>query len=369
MGFWHTGYIEFHEPTGLQGEYHPIPTIYQCQHCGKTFATSEDLRAHRFAEHPYQRPCLFVRGVEIGTTPVHITKPIYATDINCMHSRNAWINDKQIELDELSDDLASYNNDTLTVRLENEGISADFKLIYEIARIEDLDGIDQCFLNVARRGNLDKRSIEEFIAASKRFPTAIRYCDGICEYFYGVLAKERSVESSLEYSAYLEKFNRAEDLLKDYDRRLSLEVCALVSFHFNHFVESSEYTTNSRASLASEHFLRWINGTVREAWAQQTEVVNLNLERLLTDYETEKLLNWMVMDWSELSSHVCDIESLVKRDALSDLDRSKLRILLAEYYLWSGDIAKARYHARNYRNDMVFGMWAERVLKQKNPQG
>ena len=205
MGFWHTGYMEFHEPSGLESSYEPTPTVYQCQHCGKIFTTSEDLRTHRFSDHPYQRPCLFIRGIEIGTTPVYITKPISATDVDCVHSQSVKLNNQHLELNDLPETLASYTNDTLTVRLTNEAVSVDFKLIYEIAKKEDLDGVDRCFLDIAKRGNLDKRSIEEFIAASKQFSSAIRYCDGICEYFYGVLAKECSPESSLEYSAYLEK--------------------------------------------------------------------------------------------------------------------------------------------------------------------
>jgi hypothetical protein len=40
MGFWHTGYAEFHEPTGLGTSWStcytpPPPVRYACEHCSQ----------------------------------------------------------------------------------------------------------------------------------------------------------------------------------------------------------------------------------------------------------------------------------------------------------------------------------------------
>ena len=48
MGFWHTGYIEFHEEVGLKGyEFRPNTREYPCASCAKVFATAEELQTHR----------------------------------------------------------------------------------------------------------------------------------------------------------------------------------------------------------------------------------------------------------------------------------------------------------------------------------
>ena len=65
MGFWHTGYIEFHEPSGLDVGYRPSKVWYPCRHCTSKFDTIEDLRRHRFEAHPLARPMLFVQGQRV----------------------------------------------------------------------------------------------------------------------------------------------------------------------------------------------------------------------------------------------------------------------------------------------------------------
>ena len=50
MGFWHTGYMEFHEPTG-QGSFTPtasLPPAYPCPTCGLEFSSERDSRVHAF---------------------------------------------------------------------------------------------------------------------------------------------------------------------------------------------------------------------------------------------------------------------------------------------------------------------------------
>ena len=69
MGFWHTGYLEFHEPLGLDVGYRPSKVWCSCRHCTSTFDTMEDLRRHRFEAHPLARSMLFVQGAEIGAIP------------------------------------------------------------------------------------------------------------------------------------------------------------------------------------------------------------------------------------------------------------------------------------------------------------
>ncbi len=68
-------------------------------------------------------------------------------------------------------------------------------------------------------------TIDGFIEDCRPFSTADLYYDGICHYLYGVLAKERSPDSSLPYEEYRDRFNRAADALRDYDK-ISRAYCA-----------------------------------------------------------------------------------------------------------------------------------------------
>lgn len=49
MGFWHTGYSEFHEVEGL-GNFVPnlLPPKFSCAYYAELFTSIDDLRIHRF---------------------------------------------------------------------------------------------------------------------------------------------------------------------------------------------------------------------------------------------------------------------------------------------------------------------------------
>ncbi len=50
MGFWHTGYFEFHEPTGIDPPVALKPRRFFCDRCNRSFASRDELEDHRFAE-------------------------------------------------------------------------------------------------------------------------------------------------------------------------------------------------------------------------------------------------------------------------------------------------------------------------------
>lgn len=82
MGFWHTGYFEFHEPSGLEGlVLEPSPPVFSCSQCSSTYASTEELRKHRFESHPTRKPTLYVHGREVGAHPLRITKKLTDTDV------------------------------------------------------------------------------------------------------------------------------------------------------------------------------------------------------------------------------------------------------------------------------------------------
>lgn len=361
MGFWHTGYMEFHEPSGFENIYTPQPTVYHCPHCHYTSLTTEDIRRHRFESHPYSRPILFVKGTELGSTTFKITSRLLPSDISTERCTRALINGIALPISELGDKLSQINSDTITVQLEGDHVSAMFKLRFEIANEEDLVAVDRNFFEIARGLRLDMRAIEQFIHASKRYSTAIGYCDGICEYFYGVLAKERSPDSTIPYEAYQGKFNRAADELKAFDRPLARILGALIAFHFNHFVEARNLAGSSRVGVAANRFAKWLTAEITQDLTMD-ENMDSSLEKLVTDIDSERLIRWSISANNELSLYKEEIASMLHKE-ISDFDKAKAQILLGQLSLYQGDTEGALRYAKEFRNSPTMGIWAEHVIE------
>lgn len=81
MGFWHTGYSEFHEPTGIDRTRAVAPPEYPCAQCDAKFKSLDDLQRHWFEAHLLRRPVLYVFGTEVGAHPLKVTRPTASTDV------------------------------------------------------------------------------------------------------------------------------------------------------------------------------------------------------------------------------------------------------------------------------------------------
>ncbi|MGZ0080047.1 hypothetical protein [Methylomonas sp. YC3] len=367
MGFWHTGYIEHHEFSGFESPFHPQPIVYQCQHCNFSTTIFEDFRRHRFEAHPYTRPSLFIGNTELGSTTFRITSPLSADEIKVDHCIRAAINGQPVSIENLGATLSTIHNDTISIDLENNKVKATFKIHFEIADENDLVQVEKIFYEVARGRRLDMRAIEHFIHASKPFRTAMGYCDGICEYFFGVLAKEDSPESSLPYDAYRKKFNRAVDQLKNFDRPLANVLIALISFHFNHFNEAQTKAGLSRVGLAASRYFNWLSltNTTNKTDFDQSYTT---LEQLVTDFDSEQIIRWSIMDSKQLLQHKDEIVFFLKGN-LPEFDKTKGHILLSELALEIGDAESAVYYARDYRNSPTIGGWAENIIERSKNIG
>jgi hypothetical protein len=363
MGFWHTGYMEFHEPTGIDVYYPPAKIWYPCQKCDLRFESVEELRRHRFEDHAYARPMLFVRGLEVGATPVRVTKPLATGDIHVDRASKATVNGKAVKLGDLSKHLAPILNDRVTVELTNDGASASFELNFEIASVEHLSGVEVAFFKLARNRTLSIAAIGSFIEECRGFGTAAGYFDGICHYLYGVLAKERAQDSGLRYDEYPERYSRAADQLKGFERSLSHTVQALVAFHFNHFDDACFLAPPGRLRHAALAFAASLE---KEPWnfvRVPPEAESVHLENLLTDYDTVRILDWAALGVSELGGEAADIEARLNRD-LPSFDRLKLQVMLAEGLAAHGNVTGARKAARELIGNPQTTAWAEWLLSR-----
>ena len=364
MGFWHTGYIEFHEPSGLgEFSYRSSSPEFPCAHCGETYGSLDALRKHRFETHPLRRPTMFLKGCELGSQPVHVTSKLSSDDIALDDCDRATINGRQISVSDLPRDLAEMKDGVCRALLSKAGVDAEFVFDFRVASEEDLAGVERELRRTAERRRLDRRAIDEFISATAGFNTAIGYVDGICAYLYGVLAKERAADSSLPYELYSSKFSKAVDELEPYDRPYARTIASLVEFHFNHFVGAARLVPFTRVGRVAATFAGWIgaDGETDLELPPVAETLN-NTDTMFTDWVTEEIFRWAIRPQRDLVGSVVDIEAALHRD-IADYDRAKLRVLLTEIYAHSGAIDRAQQYARALRNLRPFEEWAESVIK------
>jgi hypothetical protein len=177
-----------------------------------------------------------------------------------------------------------------------------------------------------------------------------------------VLAKEHSPESSLPFHEYREKFNRAADLLRDFDRPLARLIHGLVAFHFNHFRVAASCFPSTRIAAASRRLNGWILGSSdTDTGADTFGPTTPSADRLLTDLDTEHILRWVLLPSEKTLSQAPEIEDYIDRD-IPELDRVKLRVLLAETYRRVGRLADAQRHARELSNNPSLEAWADSFL-------
>ena len=106
MGFWHTGYGEFHESGGLP-KFTPQPKRFPFQQCDESYSSPDELFSHRFEAHPLRRPVVFVQGQELGTNRGPITQPLSAAEVRIAHCDRALLNDSEPLIPRLPHELAA----------------------------------------------------------------------------------------------------------------------------------------------------------------------------------------------------------------------------------------------------------------------
>lgn len=366
MGFWHTGYMEFKESTGLSWEFVPRPTLYTCAICGGQWDDQDKLLQHRFEAHAAPRPVLMVRGQELGATPYRITRKAAASDFIAHQATGAAVNGAPVQLAKLGEALAGPALDRVKIELANDTTTAVFEILYSIASSQDCEGVEQCFTSMMRLKRLDPRAVEGLIANAAPFSTASTYLDGICTYLYGVLAKERFPAAQLSFDGYRERFELASATLADFDRPLARLIRSLVSFHLNHFAEVVNGTVTGSLHLAARRFHCLLSSGSEPPAAASMSAGGYH-EDALTDFETARIIRWTLADASELHREVERMKEFLLADGV-EYDRLKVRVILAEHLAMQGDLAGARGIARTMRNNAATRAWADSLMARTSSE-
>jgi hypothetical protein len=361
MGFWHTGYMEFHEATG-EGGFRPEPAglpAYTCPHCGLVFTSERDYRVHAFEGHATPRPLLVFMGRECGRSRLTVTSETTGADWVIKNAEHALVNRAPMSAADASTFLASQRSGVADLQLANGNVTQSFQFEFALAEAEDLQAVDDALERFFAAGDLSLGAIDAFIMRSRRYPSAAKYTDGLANYLYGVLAREGAVESSLAGKAgeegYEGKYDRAVGILGSFDRPPAEAISGLVAFHYNQFERAMTRTRSQRVAEVSLRFQSILRG---EPWTvgDLSERAHSSVDSALSDSVVERILGWSAIPLDgSASRQVREIEAEVARQRPSDA--LKLHLIAAEHFLAAGDGARASKHAEVVRHSPRAEVW------------
>ncbi|MGE0305962.1 MAG: hypothetical protein AB7N61_23230 [Acidimicrobiia bacterium] len=357
MGFWHTGYMEFHEPTGMGEGWTPEPKApeFPCPDCGLVFATERDQRAHRFDGHSTKRPMLVFRGRECGRTRLMVTAPSVPSDWHTADVASISLNGRPSTVQDTVEYLSETKFGVQTVTVVNGPLERTFEFDFCLAEDEDLKLVDQALEKLIAGRELSRSTIDAFIMRAGRGETARRYREGLANYLYGVLAREGNADQAPTDASgaqlYEQRYNRAVDELRAFDRPPAEAICGLVALHYNQFDLAIRKTNSHRVSDVAARFSSMMAGAqfVPSSLLDRTHG---SFDQALSDSVSEELINVsaMALDGTQRSPLIPVLAEIAD---LRPADQFKVRLIASEALLASGDLDDARRHSealRNYRD-------------------
>lgn len=375
MGFWHTGYMEFHEATGDGPDAHiePRPITFSCTKCQVEFSTPRDLRVHSFEGHTVQRPVLVFKGRECGKSRLTITAKTSEKDWAIRNADSIQINGVATSIPRAVEVLASQRSGVLDVCLVGSDTVHSSQFEFVFAEEGDLEGVDAALARFMDGGELSVRSIDDFIMRSQSYWTAKRYQSGLADYLYGVLAREGVSESGVRsYSrdgggGYEGKYDQAVGILGAFDRPPAEAICGIVAFHYNQFQRAMTKTKSQRVAEVSLRFQALLRG---QPWRSPglLQVTHSSLDSALSDSVIEQVLAWSAIPLDGTAANsvaelVSQIDTQLPRDAF------KLHLVAAEHALAAGELASASLHGERLRYSREAATWYTDFRQRLQVQG
>lgn len=369
MGFWHTGYAEFHELGGL-GEYvytAPPPVRYVCEHCAQSFSELEGLRKHRFEHHPVRQPALLLRGKPVGALPQLLMTPLSPSEVLVEDATNCLLNSNSVPLEQLGPQLSAMRREYVEVELHNQAATTRCHLDFRVADEAHLAGVEVAFLRLARDRALNIQAVSRFNDDCRAFISAMPYCDGISHYLYGVMAKERSSDSGLKHEEYIQRFLRSTEELSGFDRPLARSVRALVAFHFNQFDDAEYLAPEGALRHAAGAFAGLLQGLPWHFDEAFSPAPGSAVEDLLTDQDTLQILADASHGLVSLKERADELLSHLRRAPVGGYDHIKRMLLVCEALAAREEPnshAEARKLARALAGNPDASGWAGAMLER-----
>ncbi|GAT01847.1 uncharacterized protein RMCFA_1959 [Mycolicibacterium fortuitum subsp. acetamidolyticum] len=281
-------------------------------------------------------------------------------DWRFVNARSVRVNGKRCSERDARVALASTSVGVVSVTLGGDVTDQEFEFSFRIANSKDLAGVDQRLTELIEGRSLTISAIDSFIIRTEKFETARYYRDGLANYFYGVLARERSSESGLvrsstDVDAYKHRFDDAVERLGKFDRPTAEAICGLVAFHYNQFDLALRKTRSPRIARVARRFASLL-GATPDTSTPRLEIDKSSLDYVLSDTEIERIITWCAIPLDGCSSQIVDE---IER-SLSDIpatDALKLRVIAAEHHLAAGEPARGMDHLMHLRHARALEGW------------
>jgi hypothetical protein len=361
MGFWHTGYMEFHEIPHIIPEFGPpAPPSFSCPKCAAEFRSDEDLRVHQFGGHPAIQPVLIFRGRECGRSRLAISKETSASDWVFRNAKAISVNGRAFSAETAAIYLSEQRVGVHDVTLVNGEARQDFQFVFALADEEDLHSVDMALQQLVDSGDLAHSSIDHFIMRGKHFMTAGSYLSGLANYLYGVLAREGSSESGLAdrqgEQGYEGRYNQAVTTLGDFDRRPAEAICGIVAFHYSQFPRAAARTRSPRVAAVSLRLSELLDSGMPSTRRDLRSESHTSWDHVLSDSVIERVLSWSALPLDGSAGEtVEEFGSVIA--AQRPHDAFKLRLVAAEHYFAVGDYPAALRHADLLRHGRSTERW------------
>ena len=378
MGFWHTGYIDFHEPTGLpEFAYTPSQRRFVCEFCEDSFDNLEKCRQHQFESHRIYQPTLYLYGKSNGWMQAVLLTPLCKEDVAITNTDYCTVDGQRMSVERLVSFLTEQSNRFVTLELHNHGATSRFELDFQIACTADLAGVERAFIDIVNFKSLSPSEVSAFNSTCRSFSSALRYCDGIAQFLYGMLAKESHPDCNLGYSEYVERFNRASEALKVVNRPLSLSIRAVIAFHLNQFDEAESLAPYGGLQEAAGVFSSLIRGfpmprkqvTLDTTRVSQPIMLGAS-KNMMPDVFTQRLIDWTLLGSDLLAKKTDDLLKQLESGQISDYDRLKLMVLVCESTAQTDEPAKrplASLYAGELCNSPALQTWWNQYQSRLNP--
>ena len=354
------------------------PLVFPCSICDVEFKSPERLREHFRLKHPLELPKLYI-GNEAQLSETVIRTPITSDDIELVQSTRCKVQIdggpwQPLTLDELRIQLTETRDSSWLLRLINERAiddshaAFDCRIRFRIPDIDELNRLDQQFVKLLVKDQIDHSDLDQFEAAMPNEIAAREYGGALGEYALGILLKEGDVipRSTLSFEEFVTKMRGALNVLSRFDRPVALAVCSIIRFNLNDF---NHYGDVPAAEIdTSLCFFR----NIRDNNQDSLNIISPHPPTMVrheicpVDHITGHIFSSCMRLIRNGKLSLTELESLRKltrgNNPVSEQDHTKIHVLCTYGYFHLGRMTEAREHIRHFQFDYSFKAWATNVL-------
>lgn len=363
---WYTSVID----PGNAGGSVPIPETptnaaksitYECPRCASQFNTLRERQEHFFLEHPFRNPALLLHGRKLSQTGTTISEPTQNKDWLLSNCDYAKLNNRKILPEDLFLCLTREQQGFHILELSNTDATERFELHFCIPKIEEILFLEENFRLFFTKNQFTVTNINLFYEACTPLKTITPYLEGICQYLYGVLAKDQRGNTEISHEKYKERFNQALEALRYINRPIAHAIRAAINFSRNSFAQTARQNYAPNLSIAASFFESLAGNKKTPKIFPNYHDTQLNY--LPIDYATDQILRWTQLSQIQTKEELGNVYYASKNNLWTAEDRIKAIVLWLYWANITQPTNEVRPMARSLLNDAIFAIYAENILE------